>query len=636
MTDSNRLRHKLELMAVRGNRRGAAAVLQSAKDQVPAAHSANGAGITPSDGEGDRPDELVVEIESATPRRRHAAWSVLAAAGAAALAGVGALAITALVGDGGASSPEAAVQRLADAVSAEDPLATAGALAPGEVRTLSRTLDAAGRKAADLDLVATAGSPLAGVDLDVRDLALATEELAPGYAKVVVLEGSLTAEANAAEMSDLLRRAGVHDATASVEAAELRHRDIQPFVMAVESGDGWYVSVAYTALEYLRVLNDLPAPDYGSGLAAMSSLGASSPEDAARQLVSGIADSDLDAVFSLVPPGEIALYDYREALGELLADSDAGVTVDDLDATAEIDGDTAVVEVRASGSFESVRDDGYGPTHWDLSDGCLREYYPGYSETGVAIGSDSGAVPDPTQATNAFCISPPFAGSSLLIVVGGGTPPQDPERGVELTAVRIGDRWFLSPVSMALEAVDAWVGELDLRSLYSMLGLGREIPPEAELTLGETYRGEIASRWTTYTFSFDGNAGQEVVGRLTELTGTDETGDGSPLGAFTVLDLYAPDGSPVYDAYMVLAGSPVALPDDGTYTLVVNAAFAGPYELTLWDADEAPGDAIYSYPSGYGYEECTALEDGSVECTSGGVATSVPAVPTTVPSTPDG
>ncbi|MCZ7537018.1 MAG: hypothetical protein M5T61_14690 [Acidimicrobiia bacterium] len=619
MTDSNRLRHKLDLMAVRGNRRGAAAVLQSAKDQVPAARSANGAGIMPPDGEGDRPDELVVEIQSATPRRRHAAWSILAAAGAAALAGVGALAITALVGDGGASSPEAAVQRLADAVSAEDPLAAAGALAPGEVRTLSRTLDAAGHRAADLDLVATAGAPLAGVDLDVRDLALATEDLAPGYAKVVVLDGSLTAETNAAEMSDLLRRAGVHDSAASVEAAELRQRDIQPFLMAVESGDGWYVSVAYTALEYLRVLNDLPAPDYGSGLAALSSLGASSPEDAARQMVSGVADSDWDAVFSLIPPGEIALYDYREALGELLADSDAGATVDALDATAEIDGDTAVVEVRASGSFESVRDDGYGPTHWDLSDGCLREYYPGYTETGVAIGSDSGAVSYPTQATNAFCISPAYAGSPLLMFIGGtGTPSEDPERGVELTAVRIGDRWFLSPVSMALEAVDAWVGGFDLRSLYSMLGLGREIPPETGLTLGESYRGEVASRWTTYTYSFDGNAGQEVVGRLTELTGADEPREGTLPGAFTSAELYAPDGSPVYDSYMVLAGSPVALPEDGTYTLVVNAYFAGPYELTLWDADEAPGDAT-----------------GGATAT-GGVATSVPAVPTTFPNAPDG
>ena len=62
--------------------------------------------------------------------------SLIAAAGAAALVGVGALAVTAMFGSGGAGSPEGAVRQLADAVSHKDPLAAVDVLVPTEVRSM--------------------------------------------------------------------------------------------------------------------------------------------------------------------------------------------------------------------------------------------------------------------------------------------------------------------------------------------------------------------------------------------------------------------------------------------------------------------------------------------------------------------
>ena len=410
MTDSNWLRDRLRLLGARGTIRGADAVLATAMATADSsAGQTDGVDVDDAD-----LDIGVIDMAHARRRRRHPAWSVLAAAGVAALAGVGALAISALVGDAGASSPEEAVRRLAEAVSSEDPLAAAGALAPEEVRTLRATLDGASRRAAELDLVETASAPLAGVDLDIHDLDLATEELAPGYAKVTILDGELTTETDSSAYSDLLRRAGAADVSGGLGAAELRREDTQPFVVAVERDGGWYVSAAYTALEYVRVLNDLPAADYGSGIARAATLGAASPEDAARQMISSLAETDWEGVFSLVPPDEIALYDYRSPLAELLSGT-GGFTVDELDAKSEIHGDAATVEVRASGKLESGGENDYGPTEWELSDGCLRESFPGYSgmypETGLGDASDAGAAPDSTQVMSVYCNSPPSAGT---------------------------------------------------------------------------------------------------------------------------------------------------------------------------------------------------------------------------------
>ncbi len=102
---------------------------------------------------------------------------MIASVGIAALVGVGALAVTAMFGSGGASSPEGAVRQLADAVNNKDPLAAVDVLVPSEVRSMRNTVKSATDRAADLKIVNEASQPLAGVDLSVDHLVLQTEPL---------------------------------------------------------------------------------------------------------------------------------------------------------------------------------------------------------------------------------------------------------------------------------------------------------------------------------------------------------------------------------------------------------------------------------------------------------------------------
>ena len=245
---------------------------------------------------------------------------MIAAAGVAVLVLVGAFAVSAVVGSGGAGSAESAVRRLADAVSHEDPLAAADVLAPDEVRSLHGTLDDAARKATELQLVQTASAPLAGVDFNVDGLNLSTQSLGDGYAKVTVDAGSFTASTHKAQFSALMQKVlrDSHDNSSQTDLAKLASsQNLPTFVVAVRRGGRWYVSAAYTVLEYVRESNQLPAADFGSGERAISTLGADSPDAAVQDSMRALQRQDWSKLMTMVSPSEIPVYDYRDALTTL-------------------------------------------------------------------------------------------------------------------------------------------------------------------------------------------------------------------------------------------------------------------------------------------------------------------------------
>ena len=160
------------------------------------------------------------------------------------------------------------MRQLADAIENQDPLAAVDVLAPDEVGALHDSVDGISNRAKELQLVDDAGQPLAGVDFEVGDLQIDTEELAPGYAKVTMHGLLISAQAHREGVSELIRRVWTNDGE-DVTQAVIDTRDIPAdigtFVVAVQRDGSWYVSPAYTALEYVRVVNELPAADYGSG-----------------------------------------------------------------------------------------------------------------------------------------------------------------------------------------------------------------------------------------------------------------------------------------------------------------------------------------------------------------------------------
>jgi len=536
------LHDHLNTLAGRGTRRGADAVIAAAVADA------------------DAHDNVVpVALSEEQPRERRKGRSAFAAAGVAALLGVATLAIGALVGGNGADTPEAAVRQLADAISHEDPLAALDVISPDEVRTLRDTVDSASRKAEELELVDAAGAPFAGIDLSVDGLELETEDLAPGYVKVHATGGIIQGRTDRAGFSDFAQRAmGDHEGTdeGEIDLASLETDGPEPFVVVVERDGSWYVSVAYTALEYVRESEGGAPADYGSARAQAASLGADSPEAAARDMLDAVAAGNWERVLELVPPDEIPVYDYRAWILDAAAESEPNMTVDEFEVVStETAGDTALVTVQVAVSYTDEYD---GETYTTrLADDCAASVYYGFFFE---------------EANGESCLSVlsfvPFARFNTNDLGRG-------EDNVRVTAVQRDGRWFLSPVGTALDYLDEALDRIDRDWLYVTFGLAYEIEPEAALTLGQAIEPQGGVR----VFSLEGRAGQEIIG----VVGTEDN------NGYSSAEIYAPDGENL-DAWGLFDGESVTLPVDGTYKVVVYEYSQFPY--TIWDVADAPAYAL--------------------------------------------
>src|SRR5262249_23317888 len=147
-------------------------------------------------------------------------------------------------------------------------------------------------------------------------------------------------------------------------------------------------------------------------------------------------------------------------------------------ANADVHGDRATVAVRAAGTYEN---EGREET-WSVGNDCV-----------------SGQV-------MSWCLSP-------QLPLFFGSVPHTATAPTNAESVRIGGRWFTSPVSTLTNVIDGWVGELDLRTLYGMVGDFKDIPPDGSLVLGrEVTTPAAGGRLAPYAYSFHGTAGQSVIG----------------------------------------------------------------------------------------------------------------------------
>ncbi len=512
---------------------------------------------------------MVEEISARDRKPRRPYMSLVAAAGVTSLLLVGMLAISALVGNGGAGSPEAAVRQLADAVSHEDPLAAADVLAPNEVRTLHGSLSDAAKKAHELALVDEASAPLTGVDLSVDNLSLTTTNLGDGYAKVTVDGGSLSAKTSKTKFSALMQKVlrNGDDHSAQVDLASmLQDRSLPSFVIAVKDGGSWYVSAAYTALEYFREYNNLPAADFGSGAKAAATLGADSPDAAVQDAMRALQASDWDKLMALAPPDEIPVYDYRAAMAQYATEHNASTnfTIASMTTSSNVDGDTAKVQLTASGSTDSGT--------WSVGDGCFKgpNTAPDYFSV---LSGENGCLP-----------------AAYTTYFGGAGATTN-----AISVVQEHGRWFVSPVHTALDVVDNYIQKVDRRGLYTLLNLPGEIPADGTLTLGQPVVLHPTEAGL-HVFNFHGTKGEQLLG-LTD----DGSKRGYPVAAVEVLD-----GSGQYLPDNMLYGSPVSLPADGDYKIVMRTFSDKNTSVTLWDAADAPAAAKHPW---YGNQDGSCQTD---------------------------
>jgi hypothetical protein len=554
------LRDRLTALAERGTPRGADAVLDTAVKKA-------AIGLVEGEREHDDLDPIpfvTTEPElSRGPGRRFG--SMITAAGIATMLLVGMLAISSLVGSGGASSPEGVVRRLADAVSHEDPLEAADVLSPTEVRSLHETLDAAETKAAELRLVEAASAPLSGVDFSVDDVRLTTTPLGDGFAKVTIEGGTLSASTQKSKFSPLMQKVlrDTEDNSASVDLARLdEQRHVPTFVVVVRQEGHWYVSAAYTALEYVRVYNELPGADLGSGERVAATLGADSPDAAVQDAMRALQRSDWTKLMTLVRPDELPLYDYRDALLALAQREEwkTTFTIDQLSTTSEVHGDTAKVELHASGTTDSGR--------WSVDGGCFTQ------------------PPDPESSSGRYAICLPKAPVDVFDLYGL-TTPTTADGPSQITVVQRDGRWFVSPVGTVLDVLNTWIRNIDRRGLYSILHLPTELQPDGEIRLGEpvTVPGNVRG---LHVFTLEGHQGERIIGLMKPSVRDD-------LFAYSG-DVIGPDGASLDGG--VFYGDAVTLPTDGTYRIAVFNYLGVDTRVTVWDEKDAPAEARSASPSG--------------------------------------
>ena len=164
---------------------------------------------------------------------------------------------------------------------------------------------------------------------------------------------------------------------------------------------------------------------------------------------------------ALAPPDELPVYDYRAWIDQLAADTHPDFTIDKLDTTSTVSGDTATVKLDASGTTGSGERPGQVAGRRDLSDPIVRRpsvsssrthRRPGRSVTqtgengGGAYSSSSGGRASTVAGASACRATSgrhvPFG--LFPFDSGDSTPSSGP---ISIKVVRENGRWFVSPVT---------------------------------------------------------------------------------------------------------------------------------------------------------------------------------------------
>lgn len=285
------------------------------------------------------------------PGRLAALWIGLAALLAASL-----FAVVNLTSSEGPSSPEAAVNKLFEAASNEDIVGALEALPPSERDVMKDDLLGILGELSRLDILAKDFDPasISGVDLEVTDLELSTDELGDGVTTVHVTGGKTSSSVTPSElplgkfvkdfMDEDLPSKPEKETTVIGEDGE------EPFdLVTIKEGGSWYVSIWYTAAEAARQDSGKAVPKFGDGIKAA---GESSPEEAVRALIEAGSRLDLRAVIALLPPDEArALHDYAPLFVDDVEEGAEGirqeykVVLETLETSAKTDGDVATVSI---------------------------------------------------------------------------------------------------------------------------------------------------------------------------------------------------------------------------------------------------------------------------------------------------
>lgn len=324
-----------------------------------------------------------LDITSETPVRAGGLGGrlVAGALGLTLLVGGVAFAATQAGNDAGPSDPESAVRELFDAIAAEDVLGVLGTLDPGERDTIAEPVEQLFAELERLEVLdeSFALDGIDGVDLEFHDLGLETQEIREDLVRVHLVGGTASFAVNTDEIPvgdflvDTFDRLGVEYQGIEESESEALDPDAMAdtFLVARDTGDGWRISLGYTAVEAARRNMGAPVPAAGGGLVP---IGADSPEAAVEGFLRAAAAIDIEGAVARLSPGELrAVHDYWPVIAEdadlpTADDVDADIELTDLALRSETDGDRGRVFVESIGVDVVTQDFEGGGT---ISDGCI-------------------------------------------------------------------------------------------------------------------------------------------------------------------------------------------------------------------------------------------------------------------------
>ena len=327
--------------------------------------------------------------EAAAPRPRKSKkwWFIGIAAGLVVLlAGGGVFAYVTIFSKlGGASSPEASVDKLFTGIADFDAVSMYGAISPSEIGTLQTSFDrlkdiklTEDGDTVDYEKLVKAVSD--NTTIELKDVEYETEEIAEDISAVTIVSGSVHIDTDPEAVADAYMAVAREQIEAQSDSlgytgsevddlvAESREQivtqleDAMPFdldtdqieetlgkpfsLVSVKEGGSWYISPLLSIGEYAL---DASGGERGA-LVDAAEFG--SPEDALQGFLDGtntaIADGDFDALAASLPLAErrfVSLYGSALAGSANFEGAGSGFTIDTLEVTPDVSGDIARIAI---------------------------------------------------------------------------------------------------------------------------------------------------------------------------------------------------------------------------------------------------------------------------------------------------
>ena len=320
---------------------------------------------------------------------------IMAAVLAVVFVGVGFAGFKIMSGESGSATPAEAVEALVDSMRSGDPLGMFEAIDPAEREAWVEPAVSLGQEMARLGLAdedMTSDDRLTfgdGMHIElVEPIEYSVEEVASGdtnISRVVLVGGKIRLQIDQEAMEEIFRDSDIWDRAQPVESEDVtiefsetgvnvsgttESNESEPmFLVAVDHGDGYYVSLMYTVAELIRLEGGQGPPDLDERLVP---IGADSPEEAVRNALEAVADLNIEKMIGSLDPVEFAvLFDYwslygdsaRSDLAEAMQEAqDNGVSwqIETVDmATEKVNGRTVVVITSFAASFDVASPDGF-------------------------------------------------------------------------------------------------------------------------------------------------------------------------------------------------------------------------------------------------------------------------------------